>query len=559
MNQHAREPRTWLLPIVIAVQSILLSLPAAIYLLRFLELPNLLSLLLTFGFFATLFTLMRSLALQLLVGIPVLALNMIEIVHIAAFGGLVSLGGLEAILYVNPAEAREFAGDHAGLIALALGVFATFIALAWVRSRCPAIAAHTKIKIAAGAVGLPVALLAADLAFYGSARNVYLPTRVAEHFVTFLGVNPLTHTISGLAETLATRREMAALRAQREGFVFDASLRAGAPARATYIVVVGESSRRANWQIYGYPRPTNPRLSGMENLYAFTDALSPATTTSRSLPLSFSPAAPGDLASFYRTKSFITAFREAGFKTFFVSNQGSGTAAVGSELELIMAEADEVRSTNFGYWNSVLDEATLPQIDDILADSAPRKLIVVHTLGSHTNYGQRYPKGWDGGLAAVPVDAVPHAVALDADQLKTIDDYDHTVAYTDWLLGEIIERHRRTGTDGAVVYFSDHGQRLYDDSGYQKGHGFGSFKPQDAEIPFLAWLPEPFLHRAPDVAAALAQNVGKPVSTGTLCASLLDLAGIETSHVDPADSVFSPRFRPRERKILLTSDVIVSR
>ena len=44
-------------------------------------------------------------------------------------------------------------------------------------------------------------------------------------------------------------------------FSFKAEKRDYAPLREIYVIVVGEASRAENWQLYGYSRPTNPKLS----------------------------------------------------------------------------------------------------------------------------------------------------------------------------------------------------------------------------------------------------------------------------------------------------------
>ncbi|MDP3896176.1 MAG: phosphoethanolamine transferase, partial [Mesorhizobium sp.] len=260
---------------------------------------------------------------------------------------------------------------------------------------------------------------------------------------------------------------------------------------------------------------------------------------------------------FYRSKSFVSAFRDVGFMTYWISNQGTQRTAVGNQIALAMGEADETRSTNFGFWNSVLDGALLPELDQVLADPAPRKLIVLHTLGSHTNYTQRFPADWTLDPSALPVREAHGYKDLSDAETQIIDAYDKTVSYTDWFLHQIIERHRSLKTDGAVMYFSDHGQRLYDDGDRQKGHGFPDFKRQDAEIPLLLWLPDVFAQRYPDRYAAIKRNAAKPVSTANLATSLLDLAGIEVDAMERSASFFGSGYRPPPRKVLTTDGRIV--
>ena len=54
------------------------------------------------------------------------------------------------------------------------------------------------------------------------------------------------------------------------------------------LLVVGETARAANFQLDGYPRGTNPRLSAMPDLLNFANATSCGTATAISVPCMFS-------------------------------------------------------------------------------------------------------------------------------------------------------------------------------------------------------------------------------------------------------------------------------
>lgn len=538
---------------IVIVMSSFLSLPALLYFWRFPSLTNGLSLAFTFGLFGAIFTLVRGVGLQLSIGLFVIALNMVEVVSIVAFGNLISLGGLEAVLYVDPNEAREFVVDHIGIFALGVMVIPSFFGLAVLKKRYDTVGRRPRLLASAVLFVVPLGLLTSDLAIYGSGRDVYFPTRILEHYTAYFGVNPLTRTISGIATTLAAQVELTNERVEREKFMFNAKRTANQPSQELYVVVVGESSRRRNWSLYGYKRTTNPYLGKMPNLTTFTHAISPATTTSSSIPLSFTfPTAPEHFSLLHRSKSFLSAFRDVGFKTYWISNQGAHRSAVGSQITVLMEEADVVRTTNFGFWNTVLDEALIPELDMALRDPAPRKLIVLHTLGSHTNYRQRYPAAWSSQHFDVPLREAHTTADVSDSDAATIDDYDKTIVYTDWLLHEIIERHQRTGQYGAVIYSSDHGQRLYDDSSRQKGHGFGDVKKYDVQIPLLLWTSDAFNAQSPSKRSAMAANAGMPISTVDLATSVLDLAGIEIDGIRHSRSFVHQNYTATQRQVMAT-------
>lgn len=525
------------------IMSLALALPAVIYFSRYPEYPNALSLAFSVGFFFAIVTVIRSPLLLLAVALPALALNTIEIVHILVFGGLISLGGIEAIFYVDPHEAKEFLVDKGLFLLPCLLIIPLFWWLAVSKKHMDFRSIGRRAAIGLTAIIVPFAALAISLIYQGSKREVFLPTRILEHYTAMIGINPLTHTLSGISSTIASHRELTGLRAEREGYRFNSKRTVIPASKELYIIIVGESSRKANWQIFGYGRNTNPLLSKRTDLILFQDAISPGTTTSRSIPLSFTLATPETWRSQFKMKSFVSAFSEVGFQTYWLSNQGSNRTAVGSSLQLIMEESDVVRTTNFGFWNSVLDAALLKELDKAIAEPGNKKLVVIHTLGSHTNYRQRYPGSWPLPKSKISVRMAHGYSELDDGEVETINEYDKTISYSDWLVDEIINRHEATSIYGAVIYFSDHGQRLYDDRLKQKGHGFRGLEKVDVEIPLFVWLSKKLKAISPEKQEFIRSNACKPVSTASFAHSIVSLADIEIERSNPHNSFFDPRFK----------------
>ena len=86
-------------------------------------------------------------------------------------------------------------------------------------------------------------------------------------------------------------------------------------------MVVGETARSRNFQLYGYPRQTNPMLSKEKGLMVFKGARSQSNTTHKSVPMLLTAANAEGHDCLYHEKGIIAAFREAGFRTAFFSNQ----------------------------------------------------------------------------------------------------------------------------------------------------------------------------------------------------------------------------------------------
>ena len=103
--------RRVMLAVLVVALATVLALPAVIYALLVPSVATALSAIVAIGTFGALITLVRRVWLQLLIAVPILVLNVAEIVHILIYGSLISLGGIEAVLHVDPHEAREFVSE----------------------------------------------------------------------------------------------------------------------------------------------------------------------------------------------------------------------------------------------------------------------------------------------------------------------------------------------------------------------------------------------------------------------------------------------------------------
>ncbi|MDA1085164.1 MAG: sulfatase-like hydrolase/transferase, partial [Bacteroidetes bacterium] len=147
---------------------------------------------------------------------------------------------------------------------------------------------------------------------------------------------------------------------------------------------------------------------------------------------------------------------------------------------------------------------------------------------THANYKYRYPKSFD----VFSTD--------DASQKQlTIDQYDNAVLYNDYIVREIIEKARITDIPSSVIYFSDHGEEVYDSIDFAGHSANGYFTYNLIEIPFLYWnsmnneISKQFLQR--------------PFILNDLSHTLANLYRIDTKQIDSTKSIFSKAFKSRQR------------
>ena len=334
-----------------------------------------------------------------------------------------------------------------------------------------------------------------------------------------------------------------------QGFTFEAKREKRGKGREIHVLVIGEASRAGNWELLGYERPTNPRLREEVNAVVFRDALTQSNTTHKSVPLILSAADAAHYERLYTQKSVVTAFREAGFRTVFLSNQvpnRSFTDYFASEAEVTA----NVRATLDGGLLTVnnYDEAMLPIARECIDSLEGDLFIVMHTYGSHFNYRERYPEGF-GPFKP------DEAMEIEwKNKRELVNAYDNSVMYTDRFLAEVIEMLRESGAAATLVYTPDHGEDLLDDRRRKFLHASPIPTYYQVHIPMLVWVSEGYEAERPGCLETTRGNSSRAVSTRVVFHTLLDLAGIQTPWRDSTASVVSRGYVERPRMYLNDHD-----
>ena len=315
-----------------------------------------------------------------------------------------------------------------------------------------------------------------------------------------------------------------------EGFTYEAECTAEAPGREVYVYIIGEASRAMNWQLYGYGRETNPLLSGVGDLVVFRDVLTQSNTTHKSVPLILSSVATGEHEELYRRKGLPALFNEAGFDTWFISNQSPQGAMI-DHLAHDARHVIYIRSPRH-------DTQLLDEMRKVLERSTSQKLLfVLHCYGSHFSYHQRYPREFahfqpDNDVAI----ARQHRPML-------VNAYDNSIRYTDYFLAQTIDYLRSLkGTSSALLYCADHGEDLIDDDRERFLHASPTTTAYQLYVASLAWFSEDYRTHFPEKAAAAEANETAPATTHALFHTMADMASIRGRFLTTKVSLVSPDF-----------------
>lgn len=302
------------------------------------------------------------------------------------------------------------------------------------------------------------------------------------------------------------------------------------------VLVIGETVRPDHLSVYGYARDTTPGLSALRNeLLLFHDVASTAHWTEAAVP-----GIVGRQLDERRQAGLVRTLREAGYQTAWLSNQ---------ETSSLVRDAHVADFAQGSYELLLrLDTALLPPFNRVLRQAGPRQFIALHMIGSHFPYEERYdapsrrftPTLGDAGVSGHPGPKF---------KAETINSYDNTLVALDGFLLRVIGSLRNDPQPALLVYTSDHGENLFDDERQRFMHALKDPSRADTTVPLFFWANEAYRRRWPDAFAALAARARAPVSHADLMPTLLDLAGVDADGIAPQDSLRSPGWMPRPRRL----------
>lgn len=386
------------------------------------------------------------------------------------------------------------------------------------------------------------AVAGAGCLIVGTGCGIYVRHQSPDYSIT-ADLFPV-NAVYNLAEAIERGQKTARYETTSESFTYNAkSTRGDDP--ELYIAVIGETSRADDWQLAGYDRPTNPLLSCYgDSLVVFDKVLSESNTTHKSVPMLLTTLSSENYdKGIYEHKSIITAFKEAGFHTAYLSTQRPNH----SFIEQHSREADTVRYLTEKNKQICPDEEVLRHVRSLVDSKKYKKLlIVVHMYGSHYNYRDRYP----AGHAVFTPDECGQAKCENRSHL--VNAYDNTIVYTDSVLHELCDITKNAGIKGGLIYTSDHGEDIFDDSRHKFLHASPKPTYWQLHVPLLVFLNSEYNRSYPDVKINADRNRHKMVSSSkSYSQTLLQIAGIDTDYSIPSQSLVSDSYAAPGRPLFL--------
>ncbi len=307
----------------------------------------------------------------------------------------------------------------------------------------------------------------------------------------------------------------------------------------TVVFVIGESFSLYHSSLYGYSKPTNPRLAQRVadgSLILFDNAVSSSDHTGNVMKSVLSVAGSDEPHS--SQVQFPTCFRKAGYKTALVDNQyfvrdGFSWLTDGT-LSGIM----------FDYRNKKKAGLDMTLLDSIPAFPDPQ-LIMIHLFGQHFTYSDRYTPEFKHFTEA------DYSNNLSQSEREVVAHYDNATLYNDYVVDSIISKFKDKNC--IIVYMSDHGEEIYEIDDFM-GHGNAKKRPTiqyQLRVPFMIWTSEKFREQYPDVTRRIADSSHKPIITDDLPHFLFEVAGIDTKYYCPELSFINDQYQPSKPRIVL--------
>lgn len=311
----------------------------------------------------------------------------------------------------------------------------------------------------------------------------------------------------------------------------------------THVVIIGEATTSWHMQLYGYDRPTNPKLTQIrDQLLVFDSVITPNVHTIVALDkiLTFS-----DYNNPNKTNntSVVQLANQADFTTYWISNQ----RPVGFHeriSSIIGTAADEtyfVATSDSD--DEIYDEMLLPALDLVLQKPAKKKLVFMHLIGTHGKYNRRYPKSFEIFKSEKENLKFKHKKAA-----LLVNYYDNATLYNDFVVRQVIEKVRHKNINSYVAYFSDHGDDVYDTMEDYAGHNeYRATRPM-YEIPFIVWFSKTYKANNPNFEQYKTYQK-RAYNLEDFQYTFSDLSGITFKTFDSTKSIFSTGFIRKPRII----------
>ena len=312
-----------------------------------------------------------------------------------------------------------------------------------------------------------------------------------------------------------------------------------------YVLVMGESLNRDLMGCYNGFLDNTPFLTKLcedPHTIKFANSYSAFVNTLPAITHAFSQGNFVTGLSFPYGENLFSVLKKANVKTAWISNQVRQ-----SRFDTpIAAIADK---TDFQYFSINLsegsskqqrpDEYILPQIKAYLdrESTSDNHLLVIHLMGSHSPYDNRYPDSINEYSFADP--AIIGSSSSSMTVKRELNEYLTSIYYNDTVLEQIYNLVSSRDDFRGFVYLSDHAEEVTPPSGR---HNMGQFTYTMTRIPLIINLDEKYVEDYSQSFNTLEHNKDMLFINDALYDLMLPLMQVKTEAFNKALALSEPSY-----------------
>jgi glucan phosphoethanolaminetransferase (alkaline phosphatase superfamily) len=355
-----------------------------------------------------------------------------------AYGSPMSVGALISAISTSPEEAFAFVKFNLFVILFSIFIFSIFLILPLIQKN--------NISNSLTIIGFCYLIIPTVTDSFSedaqTQKKVYLNSGIARGYSSWYSIVeyyvvektawrlPPLHILRAITDTYHILYSEVVLESTWS------NVKATKDSPSLLVIGIGESLRAGNMSLYGYHRETTPLLDRIPELEVIQHVTSAGTNTYGSVPAS--------LTKFDNTndlsKSIINLAKDAGYKTYWLSNQAKfsqwdfSVSAIADQADYSFFLSNDEAGVQYDnvLFEKLSEIITLPKTND-------KRLVILHFYGSHMNFSDRYPVEFSRFNSTN----------------KLLDAYDNSILYTDYIQSKIIKLLEEV--QGEYMFFADHG------------------------------------------------------------------------------------------------------
>ena len=310
-----------------------------------------------------------------------------------------------------------------------------------------------------------------------------------------------------------------------ESLDIDGAQTLSSQAPGTVIVVIGESASRDYMHAFtpDFPYEDTPWLDsqlGNPDFNVFTNAYSSWSQTVPVLQRALTEQSQYNDKEFFESTSILDVAKKSGYTTYWFSNQGR-YGQYDSAITLVAKTADRAEWTDDSYnFSDKYDDTLLWYLTQV--DPNTNNFIVLHIMGSHIYYNNRYPtefNQWHGDS-----------------EVTSPESYANSIHYTDYILSQVFDYAQKNLNLRAMVYFSDHGENL------EISHNPDVFSYDMVRIPMFIYLSPEYQQVLPGRTRAIRYHRSRYFTNDMLYDTISGLLNAPSSRYMEAQDLTSPNY-----------------